>query len=156
MFTDKIPNVTGCSQYRLRTELGFLSRKTAEEKPEAPKPASEPKAPPSAQPITINIIVSAPPPTPPPPRIEAQPPLGEIPFEVFRMLSVGMTEGEILGRAGLPQTTLIGGSYAFGSPYPIWPIFGANRFVYSSGDWIVELEFTGGRVASINQTRLRP
>jgi len=28
--------------------------------------------------------------------------------------------------------------------------------VYSSGDWIVELTFSGGRVLSINQTRLRP
>src|SRR2546427_7879737 len=74
----------------------------------------------------------------------------------YRMLSVGMTEAEVLGRAGLPQTTLIGSAYAFGSPYPFWPIFGANRFVYSSGDWIVEITFGGGRVVSINQTRLRP
>ena len=72
------------------------------------------------------------------------------------MLSVGMTEAEILRRAGLPQATLIGGSYSFGSPYPFWPIFGANRFVYSSGDWLVELMFTGGRVMSINQNRVRP
>src|SRR5437867_4470712 len=59
-------------------------------------------------------------------------------------------------QAGCPQTSLFGGAYAFGSPYPFWPIFGANRFVYSSGGWIVEITFGGGRVVSINQPRLRP
>ena len=156
MFTNKSEDLTGCSQYRLRTELGFF-KGTVEAKREVPKPPAapqEPTAPPSAQPITINIIVSTPPPTPP--AVEMLAPVGEIPFETYRMLSVGMTESEVLGRAGLPQTTYIGSAYPFNSPYSFWPIFGANRFVYSSGDWIVELTFSGGRVLSINQTRLRP
>lgn len=153
LFTNKSKDLAGCSPYRLRTELGFV-KKTMEEKKEAPKLAVEQQAPPAAQPITINIMINAPPPTPPP--IEMLAPVGEIPFETYRMLSVGMTEAEVLGRAGLPQTTYIGSAYSFGSPYPFWPVFGANRFVYSSGDWIVELTFGGGRVISINQTRLRP
>lgn len=156
MFTDHVPTQAGCSAYTVRSELGYFKR--AEEppavKPEAPTPP-EPKvqAQPAPLPITINIVIS-PPPTPPP--IQTLAPVGEIPFETFRMLSMGMTEAEVLGRAGLPQTTYIGSAYSFGSPYPFWPIFGANRFVYSSGDWIVELTFGGGRVVSISQTRLRP
>jgi len=156
MFTNKSQDLTGCSQYRLRTELGFF-KGTVEAKKEVPKPTAapqEPTAPSSTLPITINIIISTPPPMPP--AIEMLAPVGEIPFETYRMLSVGMTEAEVLGRAGLPQTTYIGTAYPFNSPYPFWPIFGANRFVYSSGDWIVELTFSGGRVLSINQTRLRP
>lgn len=151
IFANHTKGLTGCSSYNLRSELGYMKR-TAEEKAEAPKPP-ESKASTAAQPVTINIIVNAPPPSQ---RIEVQPPVGEISFEVARMLSVGMTEAEILRRAGLPQATLIGGSYSFGSPYPFWPVFGANRFVYSSDDWLVELTFGGGRVLSINQTRTRP
>ena len=157
MFTNQAPTQAGCSPYTIRSELGYFQR-AAEPlvvKQGAPAPP-EPKglAQTATPPIAINIIVSAPPPTPP--SIEMLAPVGEIPFETYRMLSVGMTEAEVLGRAGLPQTTYIGSAYPFTSPYPFWPIFGANRFVYSSGDWIVELTFGGGRVISINQTRLRP
>lgn len=157
MYMNHTKGATGCGGYSLRSELGYVKR-TEAPAPAKTEEAKPPEAPAHAtgQPITINIIVNAPPPAPPPQPIEVQPPVGEIPFEVVRMLSVGMTEAEILRRAGLPQATLIGGSYSFGAPYPVWPIFGANRFVYSSGDWLVELTFTGGRVLSINQTRVRP
>jgi len=157
MFTDHVATQAGCRAYTVRSELGYFKRaaEPPEVRQEAPTPP-EPKAQaqPALPPITINIVIS-----PPPPRplvSDTLAPVGEIPFETYRMLSVGMTEAEVLGRAGLPQTTLIGSAYAFGSPYPFWPIFGANRFVYSSGDWIVEITFGGGRVVSINQTRLRP
>jgi len=157
MFTDHVPTQAGCSTYTVRTELGYLKRAAEppavkQEAPTPPEPRVQAQT--ALPPITINIVISSPPPTPPPVQMLA--PVGEIPFETYRMLSVGMTEAEVLGRAGLPQTTYIGSAYPFGSPYPFWPIFGANRFVYSAGDWIVELTFTGGRVASINQTRLRP
>jgi len=157
MFTDHVPAQVGCRAYTVRSELGYFKR--AAEPPaviqEAPKPPEpQVQAQPSLPPIIINIVISTPPPRPP--VINTLAPVGEMPFETYRMLSVGMTEAEVLGRAGLPQTTLIGSSYSFGSPYPFWPVFGANRFVYSSGDWIVELTFGGGRVVSINQTRLRP
>jgi hypothetical protein len=157
IYTNHTKGVTGCNTYPLRAELGYMKRTEAPapaQKEEPKPPASQTQA--AGQPININIIVNSPPPAPPLQRIEVQPPVSEIPFEVVRMLSVGMSEAEILRRAGLPQTTLIGGGYSFGSPYSSWPIFGANRFVYSSGDWLVELTFTGGRVATINQTRVRP
>ena len=154
LYANYAPNQVGCTAYAFRSELRYPKRAAEQPavKKEEPKPP-EPKAQTALPPITINITVSAPPPAPP--VIEMEPSVGEIPFEVVRMLSVGMTEAEILRRAGLPQATLIG-SHSFGSPYPFWPIFGANRFVYSSGDWIVELTFTGGRVFSINQNRVRP
>jgi hypothetical protein len=157
MFTDRVPTQADCIPYTVRSELGYFKRAAeppavSQEGPAPPRPQAQ--AQPALSPVTINIVISPPPPTPPP--IQMLAPVGEIAFETYRMLSVGMTEAEVLGRAGLPQTTLIGSSYSFGSPYPFWPIFGANRFVYSSGDWIVELTFGGGRVASIRQTRLRP
>lgn len=155
VFTNKTKDMTGCSEYTIRSELGYVKRIVEEKPPEKEdrKPVA-PQAPAGMPPIQI-IINNISNPTPPPPRIEVGAPIGEIPFEISRMLSVGMTEAEVLRRAGQPQSTLIG-SYSFGSPYPVWPIFGANRFVYSSGDWVVELTFGGGRVISINQFRPRP
>ena len=155
LYANYAPNQADCAAYTFRSDLRYPKHAAEEQsavKKEEPKPP-EPKAPTSSPPINIYVTVSAPPPSPP--AIEIPVPAGEIPFEVVRMLSVGMTEAEILRRAGLPQATLIG-SHSFGSPYPFWPIFGANRFVYSSGDWIVELTFTGGRVFSINEVRVRP
>src|SRR3989441_7788791 len=157
MFTAHVATQAGCRAYSVRSELGYFKRaadppEVRREAPTPPEPQAQ--AQPALPPITINIVISPPPPRPP--VSDTLAPVGEIPFETYRMLSVGMTEAEVLGRAGLPQTTLIGSAYAFGSPYPFWPIFGANRFVYSSGDWIVEITFGGGRVVSINQTRLRP
>lgn len=151
VFTNKAKDFTGCKEYTPQSELGYVKR-TIEQK-EEPKP-SEPQVQLALPPIHITINVqnaySA-----PPPRLEMRAPVGEIPFQVSRMLSVGMSEAEVLSRAGLPQFTLIGG-HSFGFPFPTWPIFGANRFVYSSGDWIVEVMFGGGRVISINEFRPRP
>jgi hypothetical protein len=156
IFTNRTKDVTGCSEYRIQSELGYVKR-IVEEKPPAtderkPIPPQGPAGMPPIQIIINNISAPTPPPAA---RIEVGAQIGEIPFETSRMLSVGMTEAEVLRRAGQPQSTLIG-SYSFGSPYPFWPIFGANRFVYSSGDWVVELTFGGGRVISINQFRPRP
>ena len=68
---------------------------------------------------------------------------GEIDFEKFRMLSTGMTQAEILTRAG--------------SPKYIFP-FGRNiqRWVYTESDWLIEITFTSGRVANIDSYRPRP
>jgi hypothetical protein len=143
--------LTGCKAYTPQSELGYAKR-TVEQKEER-KP-SEPQVQLALPPIHITINVQS----APPPQVERvilSPPVGEIPFQVIRMLSVGMSEAEVLSRAGLPQFTLIG-SQSFGFPFPTWPIFGANRFVYSSGDWIVEVTFGGGRVISINEFRPRP
>lgn len=84
----------------------------------------------------------------PPPATETRHPPekrkpGEIDFEKFRMLSTGMTQAEILTRAG--------------SPTYIFP-FGRNiqRWVYTKEDWLIEITFTGGRVANIDSYRPRP
>ena len=101
MFTDHIPTQVGCRAYTVRSELGYFKR--AAEPPaviqEAPKPP-EPQAQPAPSPITINIVISTPPPRPP--VIDTHAPVGEMPFETYRMLSAGMTEAEVLRRAGLP------------------------------------------------------
>lgn len=69
--------------------------------------------------------------------------LKEVPFEVLRMLSTGMTRTEVLSRAGAPR-------YKFGRA-------GGNRWVYTAADsWTVELAFGGDRVAEINWSRSRP
>src|SRR5712692_7819185 len=61
----------------------------------------------------------------------------ELPFEVLRMLSVGMSKIEGLSRAVAPHYTL-----------------GSSACVYSSTDqWIVELSFAAGKVIAINWSR---
>jgi hypothetical protein len=157
IYTNRTKGMTGCNEYKIRSELGYVKRivedQPKEKEDRKPLPVPVPTQA-GMQPIQI-IINNIAAPTPPAPKIEVGAPIGEIAFETSRMLSVGMTEAEVLRRAGQPQTTLIG-SYALGYPYPTWPIFGANRYVYSSGDWVVELTFGGGRVLSINQYRPRP
>lgn len=67
----------------------------------------------------------------------------EVPFEVLRMLSTGMTKTEVLSRAGSPH-------YKFGRS-------GGTRWVYTAADsWTVEVAFGGDRVAEINWSRTRP
>lgn len=67
----------------------------------------------------------------------------EVPFEILRMLSTGMTRAEVLSRAGSPR-------YRFGR-------LGGNRWIYSAADsWTVEIVFGGDRVAGINWSRSRP
>lgn len=68
---------------------------------------------------------------------------GEIDFEKFRMLSTGMTQAEILTRAGSPR-------YIFPSGRNI------QRWVYTEEDWLIEITFTSGRVANIDWHRPRP
>ena len=71
-------------------------------------------------------------------------PKGELEFEKFRMLSTGMTEAEILARAGSPKHV-----FRFGRNVEHW--------VYAAEDeWLIEITFTGGRVANIDWYRPRP
>src|SRR3989442_11516329 len=84
MFTDHVPTQAGCSAYTVRSELGYFKR--AAEPPaviqEAPKPP-EPQAQPALPPITINIVLSTPPSKPP--VNDTLAPVGEMPFETYRM-----------------------------------------------------------------------
>src|SRR2546425_14060 len=50
MFTNKSQDLTGCSQYRLRTELGFF-KGTVEAKKEVPKPTAAPQEPTAPSPL---------------------------------------------------------------------------------------------------------
>ncbi|MBI3809835.1 MAG: hypothetical protein HY284_05175 [Nitrospirae bacterium] len=70
-------------------------------------------------------------------------PKGDVDFETFRMLSTGMTEAEILTRAGSPK-------YIFRIGYNV------QRWVYTEAEWLIEVTFTGGRVANIDWYRPRP
>ncbi len=71
-------------------------------------------------------------------------PKGGIEFEKFRMLDTGMTQGEILIRAGDPKHI-----FRFGR--------NIERWLYTAEDeWLVEITFTSGRVANIDWYRPRP
>jgi len=69
---------------------------------------------------------------------------GEISFEIFRMLSTGMTEAEVLTRAGTPKYIF---RYIFRN---------TQSWVYTQNDWLVEVTISGGRVANIAWYRPRP
>jgi len=68
---------------------------------------------------------------------------GEITFETYRMLSTGTTEAEILTRAGQPR-------YTFRIARGTWV------WVYLNDEWLVEVTFSGGRVANISRYRPKP
>ncbi len=64
----------------------------------------------------------------------------EISFEVMRMLSTGMTKGEVISHAGPPRH--------------MFKRARAATWVYSTADhWIIELTFGGERVSHINWSR---
>ena len=64
----------------------------------------------------------------------------EISFEVMRMLSTGMTKGEVISHAGPPRH--------------MFKRARAASWVYVTADrWIVELTFGGERVSHINWSR---
>lgn len=68
---------------------------------------------------------------------------GQISFETFRMLDTGMTETEVLVRAGPPRHT-----FRLSIGTVVW--------AYLNDDWVVEVTFSGGRVADISRYRPRP
>ncbi len=68
---------------------------------------------------------------------------GEISFETYRMLSTGTTEAEILTRAGQPR-------YTFRIALGTWV------WVYLNDEWLVEVTFSGGRVANISRYLPKP
>ena len=68
---------------------------------------------------------------------------GEISFETYRMLSTGTSEAEILTRAGQPR-------YTFRIARGTWV------WVYLNNEWLVEVTFSGGTVASIKRYSPKP
>ncbi len=78
----------------------------------------------------------------------------DMPFEVYRMLSIGMPEAEVLARAGRP--TYISGLPLVAGSGLIAPVSNALRYSYV-GDWIVVVEFDrSGRISNIDRFRPRP
>ena len=87
------------------------------------------------------------------PKVEP-PPATDMPFEVFRMLSIGMYEAEVIARAGVP-TYISSLPLAAGSGL-IAPVSNALRYSYI-GDWIVVVSFDlSGRVINLDRFRPRP
>jgi hypothetical protein len=77
-----------------------------------------------------------------------------MPFEIFRMLSIGMTEAEVIARAGPP--TYISSIPLAGGVGLIAPVSNALRYNYL-GDWIVVVTFDlSGRVINLERFRPRP
>ena len=74
---------------------------------------------------------------------ERSKPKGELEFEKFRLLDTGMTEAEVLTRAGQPKHI-----FRYGHNVQHW--------VYGQDEWLVEITFTGGYVANIDWYRPRP
>ena len=90
----------------------------------------------------------------PEPRAEEALPSREMPFEIFRMLSIGMTEAEVIARAGPP--TYISSLPLAGGFGLIAPVSNALRYNYL-GDWIVVVTFDlSGRVINLERFRPRP
>jgi len=80
-------------------------------------------------------------------------PPGGITFETFRLLSTGMTEGEVLGQAGSPEHT-----YAITCDISVnIAVSCSKRWVYhylTDNQWIVELTFVRGRVTAVDNFRI--
>ena len=88
------------------------------------------------------------------PQGDESPVPSDMSFEVFRMLSIGMPEVEVLARAGPP--TYISSLPLTGGHGLIAPVSNALRYSYV-GDWIVIVEFDrSGRVTNVTRFRPRP
>jgi hypothetical protein len=90
-------------------------------------------------------------------QIEKSPVSGEMPFEVWRMISVGMHETQVLQQAG-PPTYISGAAGVFPGSGLFAPVSNALRYNYVSGagDWIVVVEFdASARVRNVDRFRQR-
>lgn len=124
IYTNKKEDLTNCKEYTPHSKLGVL-----------PAPPVVPQIEPPALDDSAYERST-------PPRHDTRVP-GQISFETFRMLSTGMTETEVLVRAGPPR-------------YKFRLSIGTIVWAYANDDWIIEVTFSGGRVADINRYRPRP
>jgi hypothetical protein len=89
------------------------------------------------------------------PKAEEALPSREMPFEIFRMLAIGMHEAEVLERAG-PPTYISGVPGVYPGSGLFAPVSNALRYNYL-GDWIVVVTFDpSGRLINLNRFRPRP
>ena len=137
IYTNISKDYQACATFEPKSELGMISTNVVPTSPrlEEFRPLLEPT------PASL------------PPRAEEALPYHEMPFEVYRMLSLGMSEAEILKRAGPPSYVVPNTTGAFGL---LAPISSASRYYYL-GDWIVTVTFDlSGRVINLDRSRPSP
>jgi hypothetical protein len=87
-----------------------------------------------------------PPPLPPPPPVAVAEPVRGMPFDTYIRLERGMSEGELLLRAGKPdQVALDTAAYGLAKSYYYFPT--------SSDPFITVVTLRGGRIANLERTR---
>jgi hypothetical protein len=90
-------------------------------------------------------------------QVDESPVSGNMPFEVWRMLTVGMHETQVLEQAG-PPTYISGVPGVYPGSGLFAPVSNALRYNYVGdvGDWIVVVEFDpSGRVRNVERFRQR-
>ena len=137
IYTNLPKDYQDCAAFEPKSELGMFSTNVVPTSPrlEEFRPPLEP------MPASL------------PPKAEEAPLYREMPFEVYRMLNLGMSEAEILMRAGPPSYVVPNTTGAFGL---LAPISSASRYYYL-GDWIVTVTFDlSGRVINLDRSRPSP
>lgn len=128
VYTNAARGLSNCSPYESRAHLGVVSGRGPAERP-AMRTVRH------AQKEAVSVRDPA---KPAPSGSRALP--KEVSFEVMRMLSPGMSKAEVLRLAGSPRHELKNK--------------GSRRWVYDATDrWIVEIVFSGNKVAAIDWSR---
>lgn len=128
VFVNKTDGLSGCKRYEPQSEFSVVPSRGAADSPSSRDP----------RPSTKDPRIS--PGHDKPAAVSLKHPKGEVSFEVFRMLSTGMSRAEVLSRAGSPQ-------HRFKNR-------GTQSWIYSASDhWIVEIVFSGNNVISIHSSR---
>ena len=137
IYTNIPKDYQNCAAFEPKSELGMFSTNVVP----TPPPLEEFRLPLEPTPAAL------------PPKAEEAPLYREMPFEVYRMLNLGMSEAEILKRAGPPSYVVPNTTGAFGL---LAPISSAARYYYL-GDWIVTVTFDlSGRVINLDRSRPSP
>src|SRR5438105_14058367 len=129
IYTNIPKDYQGCTAFEPKSELGMFSTNRV-------------PLPPRLEEFRLPLESK------PAPRAEEAFPSGEMPFETFRMLSIGMNEAEVIARAGPP--TYISSIPLAGGFGLIAPVSNALRYNYL-GDRIVFVTFDpSGRLINLD------
>jgi hypothetical protein len=138
VYTNKDQGAGNCDPYEPRSTLGYLYRSGG-----PPLPFIEASVPDRGD----RMI--------PPTQANGEvPALRDMPFEVFRMLAIGMSDADVLSRAGPPSYIAnIPNNGGFGL---LAPTLSALRYYYM-GDWVVIVSFDpSGHISNLERFRPRP
>ena len=128
VFVNKTDGFSGCKRYEPRSEFSVVPSKGAADS----LPSRDGRL--SVKEPRVRLGHDK------PTAVSIKHPKGEVSFEVFRMLSTGMSRAEVLSRAGSPQNK--------------FKNKGTQRWIYSTSDhWIVEIVFSGNNVIQVNSSR---